>query len=76
MSRRTQRGFVNKAEALEMLATGRSGVIKVSTQAKIKSPEYKAAQNVLSAIDVLAEKLTGDPEHFHLKAATHRTPSD
>lgn len=76
MSRRTQRGFINKAEALEKLAAGRSGAIQVSTQANIKSPEYRAAQNVLTAIDVLAEKLTGDTEHFHLKAATHRTPAD
>lgn len=76
MNQRTQRGFVNKTEALEKLAAGRSGAIQVSTQAKIKSPEYRAAQNVLTAIDVLAEKLTGDPEHFHLKVATSRSPGD
>jgi len=76
MNRRTQRGFVNKAEALEKLGAGRSGAIQVNTQAKIKSPEYRATQNVLTAIDVLAEKLTGDPEHFHLKVATNRSPVD
>ncbi|WP_298938459.1 hypothetical protein [uncultured Ruegeria sp.] len=44
----------------------------MSIEAKIGSPEYWAAQNVMTAIDVLAEKLTGDPNHFHLNAAPAR----
>lgn len=69
MSGRTRRGFVQVDQALEKLSAGRSGAIQVQTQAKISSPEYRAAGKVLEAIDELAGALTGDKERFHLKMA-------
>ncbi len=69
MSRRTQRGFVQVDKALEKLGTGRGGAIQVQTQARISSPEYRAAGKVIEAVDELAAALTGDREHFHLKVA-------
>ena len=69
LSQRTKRRFVKVDQVLEKLAVGRRGAIQVSTEAKIASPEYRAAQSALNAIDNLAEVLTGDQEHFHLKPA-------
>ncbi|UWR62775.1 hypothetical protein [Phaeobacter inhibens] len=76
MSQRTRRGFVKKAEVLEKLSVGRRGSIQVCTEAKIGSDEYRAAQSVTSAIDNLAEVLTGDSTYFHLKPATAQPSSD
>ncbi|SCZ73427.1 hypothetical protein SAMN04488118_11721 [Epibacterium ulvae] len=72
MSQRTRRGFVKTDEVLAKLEVGRRGAIQVSTEAKIASPEYRAAQSLTNAIDNLAEILTGDPSYFHLKPATSR----
>lgn len=66
---RTRRGYVNVTAALEELETGRKGAVRVKTQAKIHSPESRAAEDVLEAIDRLAHELTGDPKHFHLPVA-------
>jgi len=70
MSQRSKRGFVKKAEVLEKLAVGQAGAIQTHREAKINSPEYRAATGVTEAIDRLAEELTGDPTYFHIKMAT------
>ncbi|CTQ45697.1 hypothetical protein LAL4801_04152 [Roseibium aggregatum] len=64
MSQRSKRRVIHTDQALGRLKEGRAGAIQVSTEAKIGSPEYRAAQDVLDAIDALAEKLTGNREHF------------
>jgi acyl dehydratase len=61
---------VKKDEVLEKLSVGRRGAIQVSTEAKIGSDEYRAAQSVTDAIDNLAELLTGDSRYFHIQPAT------
>ncbi len=76
MSQRTQRGIIQKDQALEKLRAGRHGAIQVQTQAKIASPEYRAAGAVMDAIDELAGALTGDKSHFHLKMATAQQQSE
>ena len=67
MGQRIKRGFVKKEEALEKLWTGRRGAVQVQTEARINSPEYRAAGRVIEATDDLAEILTDDPGYFHLK---------
>ncbi|MGR3760644.1 hypothetical protein ACUXV3_11015 [Roseobacteraceae bacterium NS-SX3] len=74
MSRRTKRGFIKKDEVLEKLSVGRRGAIQVETEAKIGSPEYRAAARVIADIDDLAEALTGDSGYFHLKVAPAASP--
>jgi hypothetical protein len=64
------RGFVRKGEVLTSLKFGRDGAIQVRREAKINSPEYKAAGEVCDQIDALAELLTDDPRYFHVKMAT------
>ncbi len=68
MTRRTQRGHINKQQVLKKLQAGRQGAIQVHTEAKINSDEYRAATTVTIAIDDLAERLTGDVAFFHLKS--------
>ncbi|MFY0595785.1 MAG: hypothetical protein JXQ85_05095 [Cognatishimia sp.] len=63
------RGYINIDEVLAQLKVGRAGAVQVCRQAKINSPEYKAARGAIDQIDVLAEALTGDSRYFHLKAA-------
>jgi hypothetical protein len=60
---------VNVTASLEEVETGRKGAVRVRTQAKIHSPEYRAAGEVLDAIDRLAHELTRDPDYFHLPVA-------
>lgn len=67
MTKRTQRGHVNKEQVLKKLYIGRQGAIQVRTEAKTSSDEYRAATAVTQAIDELAQQLTGDDEYFHLK---------
>jgi len=67
MTKRTQRGHVNKDQVLKKLRAGRLGAIQVHAEAKIDSDEYRAASAVTGAIDDLAERLTGDQTFFHLK---------
>ena len=74
MIQRTKRGHIDKAAVLPLLESGRRGAIQVATQATIGSPEYAAASTMLQAIDRLAESLTGDPSHFHLKQPTADYP--
>ena len=70
MVRRSQRGAINRAKALDALATGRDGAIQICREAIINGPEYEAAGTVIEAIDNLAERLTGDRSHFRLGGHT------
>lgn len=67
MTKRTQRGHINKEQVLKKLQAGRQGAIQVHTEANINSDAYRAATAVTGAIDDLAEQLTGDVTFFHLK---------
>lgn len=69
MTQRTSRGFPDKASILSELEHGRRGAIKLCTQAKIKSPEYTKASELVQQIDEVAELLTDDPTYFHIKMA-------
>ena len=70
MNQRTKRGTIKTAQVLEKLERGRAGAIQVHREAKINSDAYRAARQILEAIDDLAHVLTGDKTHFHLKAST------
>lgn len=70
MGGRTKRGFFDRSKALETLSVARTGCIEVRRKARINSPEYQAAGDIIEAIDRLAELLTGDPEYFWIKLAT------
>lgn len=69
MSQRTKRGFIKKDEVLKQIKVGRDGALQTHREAKINSPEYRAASEVTTAIDRLAEQLTGDRGYFHIKMA-------
>jgi hypothetical protein len=56
------------AEAMQAAGECRAACVRVVTQAPINGPTYKAAQDVMEAIDGLAEILVGDRRHFHLKS--------
>jgi hypothetical protein len=47
--------------------TCRRAMVRLSTEAPIGSPPYRAAVEVLDALDKLAEALTGDRTLWHLK---------
>lgn len=55
-------------DALKSAGECRKHCIRVLTNAPINEPAYAAAQAVMEAIDGLAEVLTGDRRHFHLKS--------
>ena len=57
-------------EALRSAGECRAACVQVITQAPIGGPAYVAARQVLDAIDGLAEVLTGDRRHFHLRQHT------
>ena len=68
MTKRTKRGFMtNKKQTLINLKTGRDAAVKVRTEAKISSPDYRLAGETIVQIDLLAKELTGDPMYFHIK---------
>jgi len=54
-------------DAMQAAGECRSACIHVLTNAPINGPAYVAAQDVMKAIDGLAEVLVGDRTHFHLK---------
>ncbi|WP_336490932.1 hypothetical protein [Methylobacterium nigriterrae] len=56
-----QRAFLDKAE------NWRLECIRVVAQAPVGSLVYQAASGIIDAIDGLAEAVTGDRRHFHLK---------
>lgn len=71
MSPAKRSGIISdKALILEGLRDGRDAAIRVTSQAKISSDTYKAAQRVMKAIDDLAKDLTGEGDYFHLKMAS------
>ena len=55
------------ADALKAAGECRAACIRILTDAPIDGPAYKATQDVMQAIDGLAEVLVGDRTHFHLK---------
>lgn len=70
MARRRQRYFgdVEKQALLQAIGECRAACIKAQTAAPINEPIYRATDVLMDAIDSLAEVLTGDREHFHLKS--------
>jgi hypothetical protein len=78
-SRRSQR-TMNQMTATKLLdAVGdcRRTISRTMAEIPINGPEYKAIDRVIAEIDGLAEVLTGDRSHFHLKApAAASRPSE
>ena len=71
---RGRRGHVNVAQVLEKLGRGRNGLIQISREAVINSPEYKAADKAVIATDDVVEELTGNRKFFHEKGSGDHTP--
>lgn len=67
MSGRTKRGHLKRDQTLEKPAVGRSGAIQTQKEAKINSPEYRAAIDLTESIDRLADTITGETGPFHVK---------
>jgi len=73
--RRRQRYFAetDKETLLTEIEKCRNACIAAMTAAPIGGPVYRAAGEVQESIDKLAEVLTGDRTHFHLKSGpVHR----
>jgi hypothetical protein len=66
MPRRRILSVATQAEALRAAGECRALCVRVLTEAPVGGPVYLAAQQVLVAIDGLAEAITGSPDHFHL----------
>ena len=59
----------------EALGTCRQAVISAQTQVKVAGPVYHGCQMVTSAIDALAQLITGSAYYFHAEA-TQGTPGE
>ena len=64
---RARRSSLDLPRTIENLKRGRDGAISVCAAVRPFSEDYNKAQAVTSAIDDLAEALTGDRELFWLK---------
>jgi len=76
MSRRVKRphfSHEDERKLLEALGAARDWVSKCGAGAEVSSPRYRTCKAIQSAIDGLAEELTGDRGYFCLKA--HSTPT-
>jgi hypothetical protein len=69
-SRRSKRIFsdMDRDALLAAIGACRSACIRATTAAPIGEPIYVAVGNLQRAIDDIAEVLTGDRTHFHLKS--------
>jgi hypothetical protein len=63
----------DKIKLLEALGTTRDWVIKCGAGAEYDSPRHRKCDVLRSAIDDVAEELTGDRGYFHEKL--HSTPA-
>ena len=75
MARRTKRCF-GEDDAKTLLAaagTFRHACIQANMHAEINSEVYRKSSACMTAIDDLAEVLTGDRAHFHIKMGPART---
>lgn len=55
------------ATAMDDLERARSACVRICTEAPIGGEHYRAAGEVMSAIDGFAEVVTGRRDHFHTK---------
>ena len=60
----------NAPEVLASLARCRATMNDVCLHVTAFGPAYIAASKVIDAIDGMAEQITGDKEHFHLKISS------
>lgn len=60
MSQRTKRGFIKKYEVLKQIKVGRDGALQTHREAKINSPEYRAAMPVIIKPENYAAWLSPD----------------
>lgn len=72
MSRRRSRDLpldlFRRTEGAELLkAIGEARRKIVSTRIPLGSPDYRVGREIVERIDDMAELLTGDRAHFHLK---------
>lgn len=70
MARRRILSPATSDAALASAGACRSAAVKLITEAPIGSPAYQRAEELLRAIDALAEVLTGRGDHFHTKPHT------
>lgn len=59
----------NAPEVLASLARCRATMNEVCINVTAFGPAYVAALKVMDAIDAMAENITGDKTHFHLKVS-------
>lgn len=60
MPRRKRLGLYEQSNELAAMKLCREAMVRVETHCKIGSPEYRAASEVMTKIDDLAELFTGD----------------
>ena len=70
MARRRILSPATSDAALASAGACRSAAVKLMTEAPIGGPAYRAAEELLRAIDGLAEALTGEADHFHTRPHT------
>ena len=69
------RSLLNQSIHLEKAELARKSFEEILRKAPPTSDEYRAARGVVEAIDRIAEAVTGDRQHFHLKMApAHSQP--
>lgn len=73
-TRRSKRSLIpeEKAVWLAQLGTWRRQCNELMGRAPVADPVYRATRGIVEAIDGVAEAVTGDRTHFHLRA--HSSP--
>ena len=72
---KARRSSCDMTTVLQNLRIGRSGAISICMSVRVNSPEYRAADTVVEAVDDLVACLTGDQTLLHTSAHRTRTGS-
>lgn len=70
MSRRRSKRYVSDADKQSFLAKAgelRDACVGMQTRGPINDPLYRSIAEVMSAIDAVAEVMTGRRDHFHTR---------
>lgn len=63
-----RRSSLDRTKTLANLSAGRAGALSVCMSCRINSGEYRAALNMIEALDELVDCLTGDRNYLHAEA--------